>query len=96
MEIWFKTVTQNIEVESLPRSKRDADQDEYLRQLERDDDEYLYPHDLNIGEPVPSAVNLLREILAVQPDNSVVIVQVGFSTNLAELLQTDRDDYSSL
>ena len=50
--------------------------------LERDDDEYLYPHDLNIGEPVPSAVQLLREILAGQPDNSVVIVQVGFSTNL--------------
>ena len=64
--------------------------------LERDDDEYLYPHDLNIGEPVPSAVHLLREILAGQPDNSVVIVQVGFSTNLAELLQTDRDNYSSL
>ena len=64
--------------------------------LERDDDEYLYPHDLNIGEPVPSAVHLLRETLAGQPDNSVVIVQVGFSTNLAELLQTDRDNYSSL
>ena len=64
--------------------------------LERIDDEYLYPHDLNIGDPVPSAVHLLRESLAGQPDNSVVIVQVGFSTNLAELLQTDRDNYSSL
>ena len=64
--------------------------------LERNDDEYLYPHDLNIGDPVPSAVHLLRESLAGQPDNSVVIVQVGFSTNLAELLQTDRDNYSSL
>ena len=64
--------------------------------LERNDDEYLYPHDLNIGEPVPSAVQVLRESLAGQPDNSVVIVQVGFSTNLAGLLQTDGDEYSSL
>ena len=64
--------------------------------LERNDDEYLYPHDLNIGEPVPSAVQVLRESLAGQPDNSVVIVQVGFSTNLAGLLQTDGDKYSSL
>lgn len=64
--------------------------------LERNDDEYFYPHDLNIGEPVPSAVQVLRESLAGQPDNSVVIVQVGFSTNLAGLLQTDGDKYSSL
>ena len=64
--------------------------------LERNDDEYLYPHDLNIGEPVPSAVQVLRESLAGQPDNSVVIIQVGFSTNLAGLLQTNGDKYSSL
>ncbi len=64
--------------------------------LERNDDEYFYPHDLNIGEPVPSAVQVLRESLAGQPDNSVVIVQVGFSTNLVELLQTDGDKYSGL
>jgi len=64
--------------------------------LERKGDEYLYPHDLNIGVPVPLAVDLLRQSLAAQPDNSVVIVQVGFSTNLAELLQTDGDNFSSL
>ena len=64
--------------------------------LERKGDEYLYPHDLNMGEPVPSAVQVLRESLAGQPDNSVVIVQVGFSTNLAELLQTDGDNFSGL
>lgn len=64
--------------------------------LERLDDEYLYPHDLNIGDPVPSAVEILRESLAGQADDSVVIVQVGFSTNLAELLQTEGDDHSDL
>jgi inosine-uridine nucleoside N-ribohydrolase len=36
------------------------------------------------------AVPLLRRLLAAQPDHSVVIVQVGFSTNLARLLDADR------
>ncbi len=39
----------------------------------------------------PDAVELLRKTLAAQADGSVVIVQVGFSTNLARLLQTDRE-----
>jgi len=64
--------------------------------LERVGDEYLYPHDLNMGELVPTAVEVLRESLANQPDDSVVIVQVGFSTNLADLLQTEGDAYSEL
>lgn len=64
--------------------------------LERDDGQYVYPHDLNIGDLVPSAVTLLRETLASQEDESVVIVQVGFSTNLAQLLQSEGDAYSEL
>ena len=39
---------------------------------------------------------LLREVLANQPDQSVVIVQVGFSTNLAQLLDTRADEHSDL
>ena len=39
---------------------------------------------------------LLREVLANQPDQSVVIVQVGFSTNLAQLLDTRADEHSGL
>jgi inosine-uridine nucleoside N-ribohydrolase len=42
------------------------------------------------------AVELYRQILAQQPDQSVVIVSVGFSTNLARLLDTPSDDYSKL
>lgn len=41
-----------------------------------------WPHDTEF----PDAVELLRRVLAQQPDGSVVIVQVGFSTNLARLL----------
>ena len=39
----------------------------------------------------PEAVSLLRQTLAKQADGSVVIVQVGFSTNLARLLETKAD-----
>jgi inosine-uridine nucleoside N-ribohydrolase len=39
---------------------------------------------------------LYRRILASQPDHSVVIVSVGFSTNLARLLDTKGDQYSAL
>lgn len=44
----------------------------------------------------PSASSVYRKILALQPDNSVTIVTVGFVTNLANLLKTEGDDYSPL
>ena len=64
--------------------------------LEIDGGQYIYPHDLQLGDSAPYAVPLLREILANQPDQSVVIVQVGFSTNLAQLLDTRADEHSDL
>lgn len=45
-----------------------------------------FPHKLQSGNDAPDASVVLREALAAQPDHSVVIVQVGFSTNLARLL----------
>lgn len=42
------------------------------------------------------AVDMYRRILARQPDKSVVIVTVGFSTTMAELLQSAPDRYSPL
>jgi inosine-uridine nucleoside N-ribohydrolase len=45
-----------------------------------------YPHDLQSGTDAPEAVALIKKTLATQPDNSVVMVQVGFFTNLARLL----------
>ena len=55
-----------------------------------------YPHDLKSGKDAPDAVALLRETLAAQADGSVVIAQVGFSTNLANLLKSEADDISPL
>lgn len=45
-----------------------------------------FPHRLASGGNAPDASAVLRAALAAQPDHSVVIIQVGFSTNLARLL----------
>lgn len=48
---------------------------------------YVYPHRLEDGSQAPEAVQLLTRILSDQPDHSVTIAQIGFSTNLARLLK---------
>jgi inosine-uridine nucleoside N-ribohydrolase len=48
----------------------------------------LYPRRLTSAADVPDAQIVLRQTLAAQPDSSVVIVQTGFSTNLARLLDS--------
>jgi len=63
---------------------------------QRDDGKLRYPHDLMSGADAPEATSLLREVLARQPDHSVVIVQVGFSVNLARLLASGADRHSPL
>lgn len=55
-----------------------------------------YPHDLRSGKDAPDAVKVLRQILVSQADGSVVIAQVGFSTNLAHLLKSPPDQISPL
>lgn len=56
----------------------------------------LYPHDLKSGEDAPEAVSLMRKTLAAQPDGSVMLVQVGFFTNCARLLNSKPDEHSDL
>ena len=47
-------------------------------------------------DSLDDAHTLYRKILPTQEDNSVVIVSVGFSTNLIKLLETQADEYSPL
>jgi len=56
----------------------------------------MYPQDIGLGERAPDATRIYREILSSQPDTSVVIVTVGYLTNLSYLLQTQPDQYSAL
>ena len=70
----------------------------YLAVADETDDEgrAKYPHDLTSGNEAPEAVSLLRKTLAAQPDGSVSIVQVGFFTNMARLLDSGPDEHSPL
>ena len=57
----------------------------------RADGSLVYPRRLASGAEAPEAVALLRRVLQAEKDGSVVIVQVGFSTNLARLLDAPAD-----
>jgi inosine-uridine nucleoside N-ribohydrolase len=56
----------------------------------------VYPRRIASGAEAPEAVALLRRVLAAEADHSVKIVQVGFSTNLARLLDSPPDAASPL
>lgn len=55
-----------------------------------------YTHPVKSNGQAQDALTLYRKILAEQPDNSVTIVTVGFLTNMADLLLSQPDQYSSL
>ncbi len=63
---------------------------------QQDDGVPRYPHRLASGTDAPEATGLLRSVLAAESDKSVVIIQVGFSTNLARLLASPGDQHSPL
>ncbi|MHA4811222.1 nucleoside hydrolase [Flavitalea flava] len=55
-----------------------------------------YPHNLHSNEDVPDAVSVYRRQLSLQQDHSVTIITVGFLTNMANLLRSAPDSFSSL
>jgi purine nucleosidase len=77
---------------------RVVEKSKYLSLVDEKDaaGEFRYPHDLLSGRSAPAATAVLRKTLAAQPDSSVTIAQVGFSTNLARLLDSLPDEQSPL
>jgi inosine-uridine nucleoside N-ribohydrolase len=63
---------------------------------QRDGSDLRYPHRLQSGNDATEVTDLLRQVLAAEADGAVVVVQVGFSTNLARLLASGPDQYSPL
>ena len=51
-----------------------------------------FPHHVNSANDVPDATLVYREVLEKQADHSVVIVTVGYLTNLKNLLQLPAQD----
>lgn len=49
-----------------------------------------FAHDVDTRKDVPDAVDLYKEILQQQPDNSVVIISVGYLLNLKNLIKDDQ------
>ena len=47
-------------------------------------------------QQLPDAETLYRQILAKEPDSSVVVFSIGFPTNIAHLLETKADKFSDL
>ena len=75
------------------------DDGRYLKQVvltKNEKGEDAFPHAIKPGSEVPEAVGLLRKTLAAQADGSVVVVQVGFSTNFARLMDSGPDAVSPL
>ncbi len=68
----------NAPMLQVPAEKRDAQ------------GHYLYPHKLTDGSQAVDAVKLLKQVLNGQPDGSVTIAQIGFSTNLDRLIATEE------
>ena len=71
----------------------------YLKVIAEARDEHgalLYPRRLAPDAVVPDALALLRKTLAAQPDGSVVLIQVGFFSNYARLLESPPDEFSPL
>jgi inosine-uridine nucleoside N-ribohydrolase len=55
-----------------------------------------FPNDLSAAGSIPTALNVYRQTLAAQPNNSVVIVAVGYLGRVSELLNSSPDGYSTL
>jgi inosine-uridine nucleoside N-ribohydrolase len=55
-----------------------------------------FPNDLKHADHAPNALALYRELLANEPDHSVVILTVGPLTNLYHLMKSSGDEFSPL
>lgn len=69
---------------------------EFVSLQKKEDGTPLFDRPAFDHESVPEAVTLYRELLSKAEDNSIVLVSVGFSTNIFRLLQSTPDAASPL
>ncbi|WP_084148759.1 nucleoside hydrolase [Arenibacter latericius] len=77
------------EVESKSFAKKVVD--EYKK-----DKSVSNSREIDFETKVEESVSLYRQILSAEPDHSVIIISVGFFTNLARLLDSGPDKFSAL
>lgn len=59
-------------------------------------DNFRFPKNRNSVDTIPESVQKYRQILSKEKDGSVVIISVGFLTNLSQLLKSGPDQFSNL
>jgi inosine-uridine nucleoside N-ribohydrolase len=70
---------------------------DYLKTVDLTDGEGLrYPHQGKPESELTDSPTLIRRILAGEPDHSVILIQVGYSSNLKALLDAPPDAISPL
>ncbi|WP_051166297.1 nucleoside hydrolase [Amycolatopsis orientalis] len=80
-----------IPVGSIKPAADDVSSPDYAKYLAQN-----FPTQIADGNSAPEAVALYRKLLAGATDHSVVIVAIGLETNLANLMNSPADAYSSL
>ncbi len=88
LNTYFRRPDIPIGVLKGPGSNNDS---KYCRKIAEE-----FPHDLKSPDDAPDAVEVYRKVLAKQPDQSVVMVSVGFLTNFANLVRSQGDAHSPL
>ena len=69
---------------------------QYVALMKDEQGATLFPQSITDTQLLMDAHILYRKLLAAQPDHTVTVVSVGFSTNLARLLESQPDRYSPL
>ena len=69
---------------------------QYVALMKDEQGATLFPQSITDTQSLMDAHILYRKLLAAQPDHTVTVVSVGFSTNLARLLESEPDRYSPL
>ena len=68
-----------------------------LAQMKEKAGRYFYSRDISRDcNDLPAAVDVYRKALSQAADSSVVMVVVGFATNMARLLESSADEFSEL
>ncbi|GMQ59222.1 nucleoside hydrolase [Vallitalea sediminicola] len=65
------------------------DMDRYSKELVE-----LFPSKIKRNTEAMNSVTLMRKVFSNQPDNSVILVALGATNNLANLLKSQKDEYS--
>lgn len=78
------------------QTKGEEDFAEFVLNERRLDGSLAYPRSLDYGSRIPEALSVLRKALVDQPDQSVVMIQLGNSANSAALLSSQPDSISTL